>query len=391
MKLMKKLATILALGFIAASVYAVDFGGSLDNNTKLGSSDFSRWELAQQDSLTAWLKVPFNSDGSLYLATEGNLYFNYNKMDLSNPSSSTTDLLLDLGLFKLGGVFKLGENLLQLNLGRFYTSDVTGVILSQTADGVQCAFTSSVFKASVYAAYTGLTNAMFGVINDGPDSTFTPDTTKLYCFNSPYFVAGATVSAPNLFANQTLGLEFYGMFGMQGPNGSNSGYNRMYLTFFMNGPIVKNIFYTLTSSLGFNGGISNLSAATLTYYPNFKSASIALNALFASGESGSLKAFEGFTSNVATYAYSLPEYSSLVKIGLRGSIKPIESLYTTVGSDIVIDTGSDSGFRGIQWDAGLKYQIFTDLQAGLTVKQFIDFKNDADNNLAFALNARLTF
>ena len=95
MKLMKKLATILALGVIAASVYAVDFGGSLVNNTKLGSSDFSRWELAQQDSLSAWLKFPFNSDGSLYLATEGNLYFNYNKMDLSNPSSSTTDLLLD--------------------------------------------------------------------------------------------------------------------------------------------------------------------------------------------------------------------------------------------------------------------------------------------------------
>ena len=101
-------------------------------------------------------------------------------MDLSNPSSSTTDLLLDLGLFKLGGVFKLGENLLQLNLGRFYTSDVTGIIMTQTADGVQGAFTSSMFKASLYAAYTGLTNARFGIINDGPSSTFLPDYDKLY-------------------------------------------------------------------------------------------------------------------------------------------------------------------------------------------------------------------
>ncbi|MBP5358750.1 MAG: hypothetical protein J6Y69_06160 [Treponema sp.] len=391
MKLVKKLATILSLGLLAASVHAVDFGGALENNTRLGTPDFSRWELSQQDSLTGWLKVPFNNEGTLYFATEGNLYFNYNKMDLSNSSSSTTDFLLDIGLFKFGGVFNIGNNILQLNVGRFYTSDVTGIIMTQTADGVQGAFTSSMFKASLYAAYTGLTNAMFGIINDGPSSTFLPDYDKLYCFNSPYIVTGATFSAPNLFANQTIGLEFFGMFGTKGINCSNAGYNRTYLTLFMNGPIAKNLFYTLTSSLAFNGGIANLSVAELSYYPNFMSASIVFNATYASGETGSIKAFESFSSNSATYAYSLPEYTNLLKFGLRGSLKPLDSLYTTLGTDLVLDSGSDFGFRGIQWDAGVKYQIFTDLQAGFTAKQFIDFKNDANNNISFALNVRLAF
>ena len=181
------------------------------------------------------------------------------------------------------------------------------------------------------------------------------------------------------------------MFGTKGINCSNAGYNRTYLTLFMNGPIAKNLFYTLTSSLAFNGGIANLSVAELSYYPNFMSASIVFNATYASGETGSIKAFESFSSNSATYAYSLPEYTNLLKFGLRGSLKPLDSLYTTLGTDLVLDSGSDFGFRGIQWDAGLKYQIFTDLQAGFTAKQFIDFKNDANNNISFALNVRLAF
>ncbi|MBO7638862.1 MAG: hypothetical protein J6W60_02845 [Treponema sp.] len=391
MKLTRKFYALLICCIFATSVHAVDFGGSLENNTRLGSSTFDKWELAQQDSLTGWLKVPFNSDGKLYLATEGTLFLNVNVLDLSNSSSATTDFLFDIGLFKLGGVFNIGDNLLQLNLGRFFTTDVTGIIMTQTTDGIQGAFTSDYFKASLFAAYTGLTNAMFSPIIDGPTSTFVPDDSKVYCFNSPYIVTGATISAPYLFANQTVGLEFFGMFGTKGINGDNAGYNRSYLTLFMNGPIAKNLFYTLSSSLEFKDGIANLTSATLSYYPAFKSASISLNAVYASGESGSLKAFEAFSSNTATYAYNLPEYTGLLKFGLKGSIKPIENLYTSVGADIALDTGSESGFRGFQWDAAVKYQIFTDLQASLIAKQFYDSKDKANNSTSFALNVRLTF
>lgn len=180
MKLTRKFYALLTCCIFAASVHAVDFGGSLENNTRLGTTTFEKWELAQQDSLTGWLKVPFNSEGNLYLATEGTLFLNVNVLDLSNSSSAMTDFLFDIGLFKLGGVFNIGNNLLQLNLGRFFTTDVTGVIMTQTTDGIQGAFTSDYFKASLFAAYTGLTNAMFAPIIDGPTSTFVPDDSKVY-------------------------------------------------------------------------------------------------------------------------------------------------------------------------------------------------------------------
>ena len=392
MKLIRKFCAVIFCTILTASAFAVDFGGSLDNNTKLSTISFDSWSLLQQDGLTAWLKVPFNNEGSLYFATEGTMLVSYNIPDLSNASAYTFDFLLDLSLFKLAGVFNIGNNVLQLNVGRFYLSDVTGIVLSQTADGLQLGFTSDYFKASVYGGYTGLTNAMFGTMNDDTTTTsFNPDASNIYCFNSPYIVTGATIAAPYLFANQTIGAEFYGMFGSVGPNGGNSGYNRTYITLFMNGPIVKNLFYTLSSTLAFNNGPTNLTMGTLSYYPKFKSSSITLNAIYASGDSGSLKAFSGFTSSAATYAFSAPNYTSLIKVGLRGSLKPLESLYTAVGSDVIFDTGSESGFRGVQWDANLKYQILTDIQVSLIVKQYFDFKNNSDNNTSFTLNASLAF
>ena len=391
MRLIKKITTILACAGLSAAVFAVDFGGSLDNYTRINTNNFSNWGLSQQDGLTAWLKVPFNPEGSLYLATEGTLFYRFNLPNFSDTSKSTSDFMADIGLLKLGGVFNINDNLLQLNLGRFYLTDVTGLVLSQTADGAQGVFTSNAFKVSVYVAYTGFTNALFGTMNNGPTSTFVPDYKKVYCFNSPYIVTGATFSAPYLFANQTVGAELYGMFGTGGPRGSNSGYNRTYVTLFMNGPIVKNLFYTLTSTLTFSNGVSNLTVGTLTYYPDFKSASIAFNAVYASGETGGIKAFKGFSSNTATYAFNQPEYTNLLKFGLRGSIKPLENLYTSVGSDVVFDSGKDFGFRGVQWDASVKYQIFTDLQVGFVAKQFFDVKKDTNNNTSFSINASLAF
>ncbi|MBR4005504.1 MAG: hypothetical protein IKI90_06600 [Treponema sp.] len=390
MNFAKRISIVFLSLILAASAFAVDFGGSVDNNTKLGTSDFDSWSLTQQNSLTAWLKVPFNSDGSLYLATEGTLAYSLYVPNLSD-SKNTSNLMVDIDLLKLGGVFNIGDNLLQLNLGRFYLSDVTAIILSQTADGVQGVFTANTFKASLYAAYTGFTNAQFGTMNDGVTSTYVPDYKKVYCWNSPYIITGATISAPYLFANQTLGAEVYGVFGTGGLRGSNSGYNRGYFTVFLNGPLAKNLYYTFTSTLGINDGISNLTTATVSYYPDFLSSALSLNATYASGEAGPFKAFQSFSSNIATYAYNSPEYTSLFKLGLRGSIKPIDSIYAVVGTDMVLDTGKESGFRGVQWDAGVKYQPFTDLQVSLTAKQFYDFKKESNNSTAFSLNASLSF
>ena len=118
---------------------------------------------------------------------------------------------------------------------------------------------------------------------------------------------------------------------------------------------------------------------------------MAISLIADSTSSPSSPAFKAFSSNVATYARNQPEYTNMLKFGLRGSIKPIDSLYTSVGTDVVFDSGKDFGFRGVQWDASVKYQIFTDLQLAFVAKQFFDVKKDTNNNTSFSINASLAF
>ncbi len=370
----------------AISLGALDFGGTFFNTSRVYTNDWDPVGLSQQDGLTAWLKTPLSQDGKIYLATEGTALFKFLVSDLSNFGGGKPAFYLDLGLLKIGYLLNVGDNLLQINAGRFFMDDLSGLVFSQTADGASVSFTANRFVASAFAAYTGLTSAHFVSMTDDVAVT----TSSIYYCSSPFIVAGAGVSLPYLFANQTLGAEFVAAIGVNGPAGSNSGEVRPYATLTLNGPIVTGLFYDFSTTFGFKGGVSNLSSLKLSYYPAVMDSAVNLSLLYASGANGGIKAFKGITKNSASYAYSDPDLTGIFKVGLSGSIKPLEKLYVGLETGLDFDMSESFKYGGFEWAANAKYQFFTDLQLGISVLQYYDV-DKYDNNSVLTLNVVMAF
>ena len=385
--IVKKILSALVLSVAAGSALnALDFGGTFFNTSRIYTNDWDPVALAQQDGITAWLKSPLSADGKIYLAAEGTALFKYAASDLSDSGSGKAAFYFDLGLLKLGYALNVGPMLMQIDAGRFFVSEGTGLIFAQTFDGAEINLTSNRFNLGAFLGYTGLTSAHFvSMVSDGT----VPNNSVYYC-SSPYIAAGVNFSLPYLFANQTLGAEFVAAIGVPGVSKDNSDEKSSYISLLMNGPIVANLFYNFSTTLGIKDGISNLTQFNLSYYPPVLDASIDFSAIYASGENGPLKAFKGITAVTASYAYSDPNLSSMMKLGLSGSIKPLDVFFVGLGADLIFDLTDSFEYGGFEWIASAKYQIFTDLQVGLSFLQYYD-KNEYDNNSVLTLNVILAF
>lgn len=389
-KTVKKVASLVLAGAVISNAFALDFGGLFTNNSKLDTQSFSTLELVQLDSLTGWIKTPVSADEKLYFAAETEATYRLGVSDLSQADSTRSSFFLDLSLCKLTYYTQAWGGILNINFGRFLVNDSTRNVLAQTTDGAQLTFNSNVVKAIAYAGYTGLTNSRSYTILDSPKSTFKKDDSAVYQFNSPYVVTGISVSLPFLFKNQTIGFEGFGMFGLPGIAGDNSGDIRIYATAIMNGPIVQNLYYSVSSTFGFFDGISNLTKAEITYYPPVLSSAITFGATYASGRNGALKPFTGFTSQKASLAYDSPEYRGILKTGLSGTMHPTDKIFCNLAADAVFSCMDGFDYNGFQWLAQFQYQIFTDLKAGLSAYQFYG-KDSRQNNTSFTLNLVFAF
>ena len=376
-------ATLFAAVVLPAS--AVDFGGTLDNTTKFTGPKIDTLSLDQKDSISFWLRAPFNNEGTMYLAAEGLFQYEYIQ------STTTTNLVADCDLFKFSDNISMGaKKSLLLSVGRFFKSDSSGIVFSQTSDGVYAQFKIPKMNIGVYGGYTGLLNAKSVSILNAATSTYAYDTTKVYAFAAPYAVAGASFTAPYLFANQTIGVEVYSFFGTAS---TTSNYNRFYGTLSMNGPLSSNIFYTFASTFGTDdtfASVGNLSQFALSFYPTFMSSAVTAHAVYASGRNGPFSAFTGFTSNSATLAMDCPEYTGIITAGLSYSMKPLNSLLLSAGADGVFDCPESVSYSGVQFYGTVLYQAFTDVQLSLSAQQYID-TNDVTNKTSLTAKAVISF
>ena len=390
-KTMKAVIAAAFMAVFAVNAHALDFGGLFKNNTKFTTPNFQGMGINQQDSLVGWFKAPITADEKIYFSLEADATFRYSTpMMGSNPGRA--EFLLNLSLCKFTMFTNIWNGILQLNVGRFATNDATNMVISQTSDGAQLTFTSNYFKAIAYAGYTGLTNSRYDTIIPGAASTFVQDSSMIYQFNSPYILTGLSFSLPYLFANQTIGLEAFAAFGLPGITGSNWGDNRVYITALMNGPIVQNLYYALTTTFGiYEGKASNLSKFSLTYYPPALDSSLSAELLYASGNNGFLAPFTGFTSQSAYLAYGgAAEYTGILKAGASGTIRPLDKLFLSLGADAVFACLNNFSFSGFQWYTQMQFQLYTDLKLGLNAYQFIS-PDTSKNNLSFALNVTFAF
>lgn len=374
---MKKilLAVVAAFSLCAAPAFAVEWGGLINNESKVTkTSDFA---FHQANAVYLWANAPLGKAFSF--AAEGMYKFSF------DTPGNTIGNVADVDLFKLGGNIDFGSGKFILNAGRFTVADNTGVNFSQCCDGLAASILLSKVNLSFYAGYTGLLNSL-NVSILGAQS----ESRSFYSLCHGYVPVLAAVEFPSLFANQAIALQGEAFIDID----KETKYNRIYANFTMGGPIAGTVYYSLISSVGLvEKDIMNYSSLSIAAYPND---SIALNigASFASGDFGGkgLKPYATFTSRPAYGSASSPETTGCI-------VPNVDFIYTVgnmfanvnVKAPLAMPEKKPS-FAGVGADLAFIYNIFSDLQAEVDASYFKDVAGKgADDNLSAALKFVISF
>ena len=404
MKILKKIILSAAFASLASLAFSLETGGLVSNDSTFKNrKKDGDLKLLQKNGVNLWLRTPVSEDGQSYFATEGEFRTEYD-FNIADSDKKLT-LAGDLALFKLVIKRELDAGDFQLSAGRFFNSDLSGLVYTQNGDGAKFELNSSRFKVAAFGAYTGLLNAKnITIIEDALDSSDLPDLSekkKLYVLTNKYLVGAATFTLPNIFARQTVAVEGFGTMTLESKK-----YNRFYGTIALNGPIVSPVFYNVSSTLGFSKYDTNkmtkghLTRGSIIAYPSFKSMSISLNGLYASGGTDTDKtftAFQGFTSGTADQSLAEPEYSGIATFGLAATIKPLPNLLCDANADFVFDTqagdkNDEFKNKGFQYSAGLTFQVVSDVQIGASFGQFVGTKDyEEQNKTQLKIKATIAF
>lgn len=391
----KKFLGCIAILSASHFLFAVETGGLISNDTKFANAEKDgSLKIDQKNAATLWLRTPLSEDGKSYFTTEGAFKSEYD--DAEPISDQKMKVSLDINLFKFVIQKELDTGNFVVSLGRFHNSDLSGLIYTQNADGAKFDLNVSRINFSVFGAYTGLLNAKNITILDVEKPDLKDKATTLYVLANKYVVGGATFSLPHIFASQTIAVE-----GLAALSLESTKLNRFYATAALNGPIVSPVFYKLTSTFGFSKyddadmETANLTQASIIAYPAFKSMSVSLNGLYASGEQGSFKAFKGFTSGTSVNSLKEPEYTAVTKAGLAATIKPLSNLLLLANGDLVFDAAKDIKYAGFQYSIGANWQAVSDVSFGINFGQFFGKEDYEDtiggNKTQLKINAAIAF
>ena len=393
---LKNVFAVISALAIVQSVFALETGGLLTNDSKfLNAEKDGSLKLDQKNGINLWFRNPVSQDGSSYIAGEGSFLF---EKDMRiEDSEKQLKLYADLNLLKLVAKKELESGNLVFSAGRFYNSDLSGLVYTQNGDGVKLEASLSGVEFSVFGAYTGLLNAK-NITILGNDTDLTDKEKTVYVMANKFAVGALTLSLPYFAANQTLSIEGFGALSLE-----STKFNRFYGTVALNGPLFTPVFYNISSTMGFakydeeDMVKGNLTKGSISVYPDFKSMSFSLNGLYASGKQGSFEAFQGFTSNTAVNSLKEDEYSGIALAGISASIKPVENFLFFAGADIVFDTLAGEEQKsiersGLQYSAGFNWQVVSDVSLGANLSQFIGKDDYADyNRTQFRITAAIAF
>lgn len=393
---LKNVFAVISALAIAQSVFALETGGLLTNDSKfLNAEKDGSLKLDQKNGINLWFRNPVSQDGSSYIAGEGSFLF---EKDMRiEDSEKQLKLYADLNLLKLVAKKELESGNLVFSAGRFYNSDLSGLVYTQNGDGLKLEASLSGVEFSVFGAYTGLLNAK-NITILGNDTDLTDKEKTVYVMANKFAVGALTLSLPYFAANQTLSIEGFGALSLE-----STKFNRFYGTVALNGPLFTPVFYNISSTMGFakydeeDMVKGNLTKGAISVYPDFKSMSFSLNGLYASGKQGSFEAFQGFTSNTAVNSLKEDEYSGIALAGISASIKPVENFLFFAGADIVFDTLAGEEQKsiersGLQYSAGFNWQVVSDVSLGANLSQFIGKDDYADyNRTQFRITAAIAF
>lgn len=408
--------------FSLSASAALDFGGLLTNESAFQTYFDEKFKLDQKNSVSLWARQNFDKTGENFFIAEGNYNFE-GDFEKENDDERFSHAL-DLAVFSANLSNHFDSSKINFTAGRFYFSDISGIIFTQNADGAKFDFQNSYFKISAYGAYTGFLNALnIKIISAKPaemaqngnmpatqdkSKIFIADSDKIYDFAEKYAAAALTLSFPFFAANQSATAEFLGTFRLE-----NEKYNRMYATLSFDGPLYNSLFYDFSSTFEFinyeqkdeNGNpetkndVSNLSKIGIYYY--FSKASLGLSGIYASGNQGAFSPFLGFTKNTSTYSLQEFLYSGIIKGGANATFKPFENFLLSANCDLIFNAlagDKNDGemekikYYGFEYSAGVTWQVKSDFQLGVTASQFLDKDNsDLATKTYINLHAALAF
>ena len=204
---------------------------------------------------------------------------------------------------------------------------------------------------------------------------FVPEANPLYTFAAPYILANVSAKFPVLFASQNLGVELYTALDVK-----DFEYNRIFTALSFDGPIYKSLYYALTSTFQFNLGtypeksnFGNLTKAEISWFSGLKSFILSASATYVS---------DSFTPITSTDVLSDgSDLDSVLKTGIFASIKPIEKLFLSLGSDFVFDVAENNSiedYKGFQYSAQVRYQLFDDVLLNLSASQIFYNQQNLD-------------
>lgn len=368
-----------------APLFSIDFGGRISSTTKYQGVNFSSLKWYESAKVHLWLTQQFNEN--LRLSSDISYEFRYDQ------NADAIKNIIDVNLLKLTGTFhRRTADTIEFGVGRFAVSDATGVVFNQVNDGIFAKVSVPAGSISAYAGITRLLNSHDTVILRQDSDTIVPTSSAkaLYVLGPKYIPLGFTLSLTPLFLNQTFTAEEWIFLDY-----SDDRYYRSFWTFMLSGPLARNVFYTASTTIGSEnlGTVSNLSKFALSYFP-VKNATVGFNALYASGNNGSLSAFRGFTSQTAVLATETvdfsTEYEGKLKFGVSGSYMIASRVYLGADCTVVFSCFDTLAYNGFQWQFNVMWNIFHDLQLSAGMYQYVAQKNE-NNKTCFLLTGTFVF
>jgi hypothetical protein len=405
------LAVLLCL---TAAAYAIDFGGTIENDTKVGLGGGKTFD--QGNRISLWAQVDF-TDALVLNAKASYIY------TLEDP------LIYEIDAFALQGEFPiLGESpfLIKLNLGRFPLADFSGMVLDNRVDGLEVVYSNSFMDFRLAGGYTGfLFKKTTKVVLTKADSNDVADD-DLY-FAAPRLIGLAELSFPEAFLRQNIVLTALVQFDMRPEDElikagetvedpTKGGHlNSQYFGLGMGGAIVPSLYYNLFGyletgeTLSYENGeykyapiLAFACGGKISWFLKDSLESIlGLAVLFASGDNDYNTIIEGNTKGDANLFIPIsktelgvafnPEIPNIFLISLEYSMKPLQSLNDPVWSNLQtaikanlyfraangfisedgVDLGSDSLFLGVEPAVIANFRPFSDLGMVLSLGAFL--------------------